>query len=327
MYFDFEDNHPDITPIGRAISWREGVLLSIIFHLVVIIGILLMPEFPGAEAARKRAEEAALMAAQQQAEAPRFVFVQPRLDTPAPTPPPPQADASDKDRVARAPERSPDPQNAMPFSRGNTPEPVEMPASPPPRQDTRADPGPAAEAAPNQPTERGQGGQNGSGTPGSSSLTLPGPPRPSARGEGTGAPGAPGVIGSALKNLQRYAPGEMFDNQQGGTGMFGPAIQFDTKGVEFGPWVRRFVAQIKRNWSIPYAAMAFRGHVVVTFNVHKNGAVTDLMVIGPCDVEAFNNSSYGALVASNPTYPLPPEYPADRAFFTVTFYYNEIPPR
>ena len=36
--------------------------------------------------------------------------------------------------------------------------------------------------------------------------------------------------------------------------------------------------------------------------------------------------SFGALAASNPTYPLPPEYPADRAFFTVTFYYNEAPP-
>jgi len=23
---------------------------------------------------------------------------------------------------------------------------------------------------------------------------------------------------------------------------------------------------------------------------------------------------------------LPPEYPSDRAFFTVTFYYNEAPP-
>ena len=27
--------------------------------------------------------------------------------------------------------------------------------------------------------------------------------------------------------------------------------------------------------------------------------------------------------ASNPAEPLPPEYPSDKAFFTVTFYYNE----
>ena len=32
-----------------------------------------------------------------------------------------------------------------------------------------------------------------------------------------------------------------------------------------------------------------------------------------------------ALLASNPTEPLPPEYPDDKAFFTVTFYYNESP--
>ena len=41
MYFDFEDYHPDITPVGSVISWREGVLLSIILHLAGVIVILL----------------------------------------------------------------------------------------------------------------------------------------------------------------------------------------------------------------------------------------------------------------------------------------------
>jgi TonB family protein len=120
--------------------------------------------------------------------------------------------------------------------------------------------------------------------------------------------------------------GESFDNQTGG-GQFGPEIQFDTKGVEFGPWIRRFIAQVKRNWFIPYAAMSQRGHVVITFNVHKDGSITDLSVVGPCPIDAFNNAAFGALASSNPTQPLPPEYPADKAFFTVTFFYNETPPR
>jgi len=34
----------------------------------------------------------------------------------------------------------------------------------------------------------------------------------------------------------------------------------------------------------------------------------------------------GRLLGSNPTEPLPPEYPEPKAFFTVTFYYNENPP-
>ena len=31
-------------------------------------------------------------------------------------------------------------------------------------------------------------------------------------------------------------------------------------------------------------------------------------------------------LSGKPTEPLPPEYPDDKAFFTVTFYYNESPP-
>jgi TonB family protein len=138
-----------------------------------------------------------------------------------------------------------------------------------------------------------------------------------------------GGLGDALRNLQRYVQRDTFENPQGGGGQFGPEIQFDTKGVEFGPWVRRFIAQVKRNWlpMIPYAAMMYKGHVVVTFNVHKDGSISDLSVVGPCPVDAFNTAAFGALKASNPTEPLPPEYPSDKAFFTVTFFYNETPPR
>jgi TonB family protein len=110
-------------------------------------------------------------------------------------------------------------------------------------------------------------------------------------------------------------------------GQFGPEIQFDTKGVEFGPWIRRFVAQVKRSWLIPSQATSIKGHVVLTFNVHKDGTITDLEVRSPSAVDAFDAAATGAISTSNPTAPLPPEYPAEKAFFTVTFYYNEVPPR
>ena len=51
----------------------------------------------------------------------------------------------------------------------------------------------------------------------------------------------------------------------------------------------------------------------------------DLQVVGASPVDAFNNAAFGALASSNPTAPLPPEYPSDKAFFTVTFFYNEEP--
>ena len=146
--------------------------------------------------------------------------------------------------------------------------------------------------------------------------------RPQTRGTATG------VLADAIRNVQKYAGSETFHNPQGGAPNENfPSIQFDAKGVEFGPWLRRFVAQIRRNWFIPYAAMTMKGHVVVTFYVHKDGRITALQVLKPSSVDAFTNSAFNALAASNPTAALPPEYPDDKAFFTVTFYFNETPPR
>ena len=119
----------------------------------------------------------------------------------------------------------------------------------------------------------------------------------------------PGRLGDALRNLERYVQNQTFNNPQGGANDPGSAIQFDTKGVEFGPWIRRFVAQVRRNWFIPNAAMNFRGHVVIQFNIHKNGRITDVHVVQPSSINAFNRAAYNAIVGSNPTEPLPPEYP------------------
>ena len=45
MYFDFEDYHPSIEPVGRALTPLEMVLLTIIFHLLMVIVILVSPKW------------------------------------------------------------------------------------------------------------------------------------------------------------------------------------------------------------------------------------------------------------------------------------------
>jgi len=315
MYFEIDDYRPDITPVGRAISWREGILISIIFHLVVVILILLFPRFFPFDP--KAAQARAVLLQQRPEDSARFVFMEPRNDVTAPKAPP-RADDSDKDRMARAPERAPNPTNPLPFSRGNSPERVEaLPPQTPPRGQ-----GPSPDPA------QGQQAQNETKIPESpSALQLPSPMFPQSQsGAGGRSPVPGGALGDALRNLQRYIPREQFDNPGGDGGKYGPEIQFDSKGVEFGPWIRRFIAQVKRNWFVPYSSMSMRGHVVITFNVHKDGTISDLSVVGPSPIEPFNNAAFGALSGSNPTQPLPPEYPSDKAFFTVTFFYNESPP-
>src|SRR5436190_21444520 len=123
MYLDFEDYRPEFYPVGRAISLREGVLIAFIVHLLFIIFLLVSPRlFP--DDGRAARAQALLLRQQQQANQPRFVFVQPRLDLPAPKPLE-RAELSDKDRMLMSPESAKQPTNPLPFSRGNTPERVE----------------------------------------------------------------------------------------------------------------------------------------------------------------------------------------------------------
>jgi TonB family protein len=314
MYFDFEDNRPDTPSIPRPMSPREVVLITVNLHLVFLVAILLGPKIPfvqkiiearQAEQEQERLQE--LERQRQKQEAPRFVFMQPRVERPVP--PPKRAELSDIDRRARSVERAPDPRNPLPFSRGNTTERVDSAPEPKPAPPAAGEPAaPSQPAAPSMPVPEAENGYQRSPEP-----------QPQQRN------GSSGVLADAIRNVQKYAKNEGFVNLQGKTEDFGPAISFDSKGVEFGPWIARFVAQVRRNWFIPMAAMTMRGHVVVTFFVHKDGRITDVTVAKPSPIDAFTLSARNAILASNPTVPLPPEYPDEKAFFTVTFFFNENP--
>ena len=314
MYFNFEDYRPDTPTLPRSLTRLEVGLLTLVFYLSLVILLLVWPHLPfvkawEAERQQQLAKQQQLQLERQRENA-RFVFVQPRVDLQA-RQPPPRADLSDLDRKARTVERAEKPTNTMPFSRGNTFERIEgAPPTPQQRAQEAAQPDAKADA------ER-------------QAVTLPeSPTAVDPKGVETQHPRGPsaGVIADAIRNVQKYAPRDSYVNLQGGADQdFAPAIQFDTKGVEFGPWLRRFIAQIRRNWFVPESAMFQKGHVVITFYVGKDGRISELKVLRPSDVGAFNNSAFGALATSNPTYPLPPEYPDDRAFFTVTFYFNENP--
>jgi outer membrane biosynthesis protein TonB len=328
MYFNFDDRHPDFERIDGAISWREGLLLSLVIHLLGALAIVLLPETLPALFAALAPDTSALeqrMAAmrQQEANERRFVFVQPRAEFEARRPPQ-NPELSDRDRAMTTPyERTPEPANPLPYSRGNTPERIDQPGTPEP-------PKPAEQ--PNEDGNRArEPGSPAPGPPAGEQRQIDDPvlrglrgPRPQAQSGNYGT-GTGGGLANALRDVTPYVPEQIFDNPQGG-GQFSEALQFDTKGVEFGPWVRRFLAQVRRNWFIPYAAMSLRGHVSVSFNVHKSGAISDIAVVAASAIDAFNNSSFNAIAASNPTVALPPEYPSDRAFITITFYYNERPP-
>jgi hypothetical protein len=345
----------------------SGLIHLLVVLAVLFVPQLAFVRDAEARRAERLAEQAELLAQAQtrtpESDRP-FIFVQPRVDLEAPDA---RLDAplSDQDRRAQSPFGSLDPRNRLPNARGNSidlveseepsgtlddeprigvpadassPDPAETP-EPDPRVDdllaaaAEVPPSRSAEA-PDEPTEEAEPAEEVERTVeellADGALTLP-RPRGGRRDPDPPDPRADllsdGLLGGTLRDLGRYVRRESFGNVYGDTDRFAPWIQFDTKGVEFGPWLRRFIAQIRRNWFIPYAALSMHGNVELTFYVQRDGTMTGLAVRRPSAVDAFTNSAFNALKSSNPTRPLPAEYPDDQAFFTVTFYFNESPPR
>jgi len=348
MYIDFQNRHFDTPTVESAMSRREGFLLSLFTHLALMAFLLIVPRLQFVQdAANRRAErlaeiaevQAELVATRAVRDEPRFIFVEPLVDTPAPVPVQ-NSDLSDLDRVAQSPLQAEIPENNLPNADGNTFEFVESITLP-----TSVDPTTPLGAEQAESAERLLAGESseGGGEEGEAEIPEPemadaGPGEGRAPTEALSVRADPGrsrdpadersgtILNQALRGLDNVARRQSFHNATGRTDLYGPDIQFDSKGVDFGSWIRRFRAQIYRNWFIPYAAMSMSGNVVLTFNVHKDGSLTDLTIQRPSAVDAFTNSAYGAMRGSNPTYPLPPEYPDDFTLFTVTFYFNEPPP-
>ena len=312
-----------------------------------------------AELAEQRQQQQLALAARERE---NFVFIAPRSEAEPPEAPRPGAPLSDRDRVAQSPLRTPDPANRLPVAEGTTSEfavldnPDVDPDLLAPRdlegdiedsedadetvsgEEDEDEDGRLADAtlgqgeeeeAPDAPSDNP--GVPDEDFPGSerfadSSLSQPG----AGRGDPDDARSRPdlradGLLADASRSLGRSLQRQTFGNVSGDTGRYG-VIEFDAKGADFGSWIRRFRAQIYRNWVIPLRVWTDSGHVVLTFNIHRDGAMTDLGVLQPSRVDPFNHSASNALRLSNPTQPLPTEYPYEQVFFTVTFYFNEIPP-
>ena len=323
MYFDFEDRRPDTPILERPLTRLEQLLLTVIAYLLIVIALILYPRMPwvkAAEAARLQKLEEQRQRQDDLRDRAQFVFVQPKVEFEAKVPPK-RAELSDRTRRAQTIERAPDPKNDIAFSRGNSGEKIISEA-------TKERPQPSDVSEP--PSGNNGTNPNAGQQPDPNALALPTAPQATIvrndpnRNPLLGGP-APGILSDAIRNVQKYSQGESLQNVQG-NGDFGPSIQFDTKGVEFGPWLRRFIAQIRRNWFVPYAAMSLRGHVVLSFRVHKDGTITDLQVMKPSTIDAFTRSAFNAIKLSNPTVALPVEFPDENAPFIVTFYFNETPP-
>ena len=135
-------------------------------------------------------------------------------------------------------------------------------------------------------------------------------------------------FGEALRNLQQCVQKQTFDNPQGGLNQpgAGDPVRYQGRGVRpVAPALRRAGApQLVHPAGRDDVSRPRRGDVQYS---QGDGTITDVAILQPASIDGFNKAAFGAITGSSPTEPLPPEYPSDKAFFTVTFYYSEDPDR
>lgn len=307
---------------------REAFLTSVILHLVLIIFILVSPKlFPAKPPKQSSPKDPASLESSREL---GFLALPKDYQKLLQKPKPPLL--SDKDRIAQGKAPKIDPKGLqIPYSEGNTrlPEQSAPPGRPepavPPPQTPAGQPSPPAPPPPQEARQIAK-------------LQLPPVPTEPAESkrslrdlvEGLEAPGF--SIKSSIEKARQsgnYGSGGVggdaprnFDNRQANFSVEEPTVLSDTRGVDFGSWLRLVYFRVRDNW---YAVIpelirsGTKGKVVIIFDVRTNGRIENLEVVRSSGLSPYDRAAVSSLKLSEPFPNFPPAFKGE--FITLQFSY------
>jgi TonB family protein len=122
-----------------------------------------------------------------------------------------------------------------------------------------------------------------------------------------------------------YSPGAPSGNQGMGTGA---EVLSDTQGVDFGPYIRRILADIKRNWIplIPEEArppLNKQGETLIRFTILPDGRIAAMNLDGSSQDTAIDRACWGGITAVGQFPPLPANFKGPNLELRVDFFTNK----
>jgi TonB family protein len=98
----------------------------------------------------------------------------------------------------------------------------------------------------------------------------------------------------------------------------------DTKGVDFGPYLKRVLEQVRENWYhlIPESAEMKKGKLAIEFKIAKEGNVAEMRLVASSGCTALDRPAWGSIAGSNPFPPLPSEFTGPYLALRLRFSYN-----
>lgn len=327
---------------------REGIFLSVIAHLCVVILLLLNPKFFHHKSPLQNPQELIYHYHPQ-----HLTFLESPVLTPKPKHKVHSNVLSDRDREVKHQDRVIDSISSAMNGRRPTPQPAQRPGGAPVSRPVNRPPAPTLAGGtnnPNRPQPKPQQNTAKTETAKNQGLHLEDvpqtPPVKSPRIP-LGAFSASNVLKNAIQQAarDRMSAGQGITEtgqlpQQSG-GMQGPGmgsapgqvgtgvrILTNTQGVDFDPYLRRIVEVVRRNWYAvmpEVARMGRKGRVVIIFNINQNGTVPGLKLVGQSGTESLDQAALAAISASNPFPPLPSEFHGPSITLQFGFFYNMTP--
>lgn len=320
--------------------WRVAGIVSLAFHLVLIVTLLLMPEsvttlrvyqakpvrlvtplYIPTDLTQKDPNKGKLskeLTVEAEAPQPKVKAPSPpppakRTPASAPLPPPPQVAKKNEPQVviAEPPKLQADatnPQLTDPFAKLNAG------GIPPPTQQPKivfenAGPGtsgkvqgtpPSGIKMPDTSVEASVRDLAKGGIPGTQIVEDT---TPDDRGTGLGV-NAPPSLGKQSSSME---------------------LKSDPMGVDFRPYMRQIIQTIRRNWFAVYpeaARLGTRGQTVIGFRIARQGLVAKVVLSGQSGAKPLDEAAIAAISASNPLPPLPKDFRGAQIDIQLTFKYN-----
>ena len=123
-----------------------------------------------------------------------------------------------------------------------------------------------------------------------------------------------------------YTPSAPGGGRQGmGTGV---EVLSDTQGVDFGPYIRKILGDIKRNWIplIPEEArppLNKQGETLIRFTISSDGHITAMNLDGSSQDTAIDRACWGGITGVGQFPPLPANFKGPNLELRVDFFTNK----
>jgi TonB family protein len=299
---------------------REAGLLSIIFHLLLIMTVPALLRYSSDKKVRVwTAQE--LINRQRE-----LTYVEMPKDSQRVTERPKSDIISDKDRIAMSRHPMPDKKtlDELRDSAIRHSAPV-APPSPPAQPQAAQATAPATQPAPRQgqnqmarlepPSTPANVPNAFARTPLSPGSAIEQAARESAARRGVGLGGG-GEIGGGLGGVGH-----------GGGAQGNLEVLSDTMGVDFGPYLARVLHDVRINWynlipEVARAPLMKKGKVAIEFAILKDGSVAGMKLDAQSGDVSLDRAAWGGITGSNPFPPLPNEFGGQYLLLRFRFYYN-----